>query len=60
MSNVGMQPLPIVVATTLVALAGAWAVFEGVLARDWLVLSVGSVVFVVCCTVVALFILGPS
>jgi hypothetical protein len=56
----GMQPLLIVVAGTLVALAGAWAVLVGIRARDRLALGVGSVVFVVCCIVVALFLLGPS
>ena len=56
----GMQPLLILVAGTLVALAGAWAVFVGIRAKDRLALWVGSVVFVVCCAVVALFLLGPS
>ncbi len=56
----GMQPLLIVVAGTLVALAGAWAVLVGIRAHDRLALGVGSVVFVVCCLVVALFVFGPS
>ncbi len=56
----GMQPLLIVVAGTLVALAGAWAVLVGIRAHDRLALGVGSVVFVMCCLVVALFLLGPS
>ena len=55
-----MQPLLIVVAGTLVGLAGAWAVLVGIRAHDRLALGVGSVVFVVCCLVVALFFLGPS
>jgi hypothetical protein len=56
----GMQPLLIVVAGTLVGLAGAWAVLVGIRTHDRLALGVGSVVFVVCCLVVALFLLGPS
>ena len=56
----GMQPLLILVAGTLVALAGAWAVFVGIRAKDRLALWVGSAVFVVCCAVVVLFLLGPS
>jgi hypothetical protein len=55
-----MQPLLIVVAGTLVAPAGAWAVFVGIRAHDRLTFWVGSVVFVACCLVVALFLLGPS
>jgi hypothetical protein len=56
----GMQPLLIVVAATLVALASVWVVLLGIRADDRLALWVGSVVFVVCCLVVALFLLGPS
>jgi hypothetical protein len=56
----GMQPLLIVVAGTLVALAGIWVVLLGIRAHDRLAFGVGSVVFVVCCLVVALFLLGPS
>ncbi len=60
MGGEGMQPLLMVVAGTLVALAGAWAVFVGIRAHDRLTFWVGSVVFVACCLVVALFLLGPS
>ena len=56
----GMQPLLILMAGTLVALAGAWAVFVGIRTHDRLALWVGSVVFVACSLVVALFLLGPS
>ena len=55
-----MQPLLILMAGTLVALAGAWAVFVGIRTHDRLALWVGSVVFVACSLVVALFLLGPS
>jgi uncharacterized membrane protein YccC len=55
-----MQPLLIVVAATLVALASAWAVLVGIRAKDRFSLWVGLVVFVVCSSVVTLFLLGPS
>ncbi len=55
-----MQPLLIIVAGTLVCLASAWAVLVGIRAHDRLAVGVGAVVFVACCLVVALFLLGPS
>ncbi len=54
------MPLLILVAATLVALAGAWAVFVGIRVRDWFALLVGLAVSIACSAVAALFILGPS
>ena len=55
-----MQPLVIVIAATLVALGGAWAALVGIRTKDRFAFGVGVVVFVVCGSVVALFLLGPS
>jgi hypothetical protein len=56
----GIQPLLIIVAATLVAMAGVWLAVLGVRDHDRFALWTGSAVFVACSLVVALFLSGPS